>query len=81
MFPRFYFLSNDELLEILAKSCDIEAIQKNMKKCFDGVHRLILSEPPIRTIIGMQSPEGEKIMFTGRVQPKGDVEEWLLKFE
>ena len=81
MFPRFYFLSNDELLEILAKSGDIEAIQKNMKKCFDVVHRLILSEPPIRTIIEMQSPEGEKIMFTGRVQPKGDVEEWLLKFE
>jgi len=30
-------LSNDELLEILAKSGDMDAIQKNMKKCFDAV--------------------------------------------
>ena len=33
-FPRFYFLSNDELIEILAKASELEAIQKNIKKCF-----------------------------------------------
>jgi dynein heavy chain len=83
MFPRFYFLSNDELLEILAKAGDLEAIQKNMKKCFDGVHKLILSEGGVsRNIIGMQSQEGEKILFTGRiVSPKGDVEIWLSSFQ
>jgi len=58
-FPRFYFLSNDELLEILAKSNDMEAIQKNMKKCFDAVHRLVLSEGNSKLIQGMSSPEGE----------------------
>ena len=53
-----------------------------MKKCFDGVHRLILSEGGVtKNIVGMQSPEGEKILFTGRTaSPKCDVEVWLSTF-
>ena len=56
-FPRFYFLSNDELIEILAKAGDIEAIQRNLKKCFDGIHRLNIDSSNL--IRGMISPEGE----------------------
>lgn len=56
-FPRFYFLSNDELIEILAKAGDIEAIQKNLKKCFDGIHRLNIDASNL--IRGMISPESE----------------------
>jgi len=36
-FPRFYFLSNDELLEILAKSNELEVIQQNLRTCFDNI--------------------------------------------
>ena len=56
-FPRFYFLPNDELIEILAKANDIDAIQKNIKKCFECVGRLNL-QGDTRYIESVSSLEG-----------------------
>jgi dynein heavy chain len=36
-FPRFYFLSDDEVLEILAKSDQMDIIQQYLKQMFDGI--------------------------------------------
>eukprot|EP00736_Rhodelphis_marinus_P004047 Rmarinus@m.11564 len=83
-FPRFYFLSNDELLEILSQTRDPTAVQAHMIKCFDGIKRLDFQDegpgqsPSIR---GMVSSEGEKVEFADPPIAKGAVEFWLLQVE
>lgn len=64
---RFYFLSNDELLEILSEAKDPLAVQPFVKKCFEAVKELIFEANG--EISGMVSPEGEKISFVERVNP------------
>ena len=36
-FPRFYFISNDELLQLLAHQTDITEINRHLNKCFDNI--------------------------------------------
>lgn len=78
-FARFSFLSDDELLEILAKQSDPNMIQGFLKQLFDGLFRLNLSET--NDSVSMRSREGEEIDFKRIVKHISKVEEWLNKIQ
>ncbi|ORC93797.1 putative dynein heavy chain [Trypanosoma theileri] len=77
MFPRFYFISDDELLSILAAS-GAKSVQDHMLKMFDNCASLLLKSSEDDTICGVKSQEGERVIFDRQVPVDGiPVEEWL----
>jgi dynein heavy chain, axonemal len=83
VFPRFYFLSNDELLEILGQSKNARAVQPHMRKCFDAISGLEFGDQASGAIdiFAMISPQGEKVQLTKNLKARGPVEEWLLEVQ
>ncbi|XP_024132434.1 cytoplasmic dynein 2 heavy chain 1 [Oryzias melastigma] len=75
-FPRFYFIGDDDLLEILGQATNPSVIQSHLKKLFAGIHSVVFDEQ-CQHIVAMCSLEGEVVPLRTAVRISSLVEVWL----
>ena len=80
-FPRFYFVGDEDLLEMIGNSNDTLRIAKHFRKMFAGLSGLLMEEES--TITGFTSKEGEEVQLRNPVSlikiPK--INDWLAALE
>ncbi|CAH1233746.1 DNAH10 [Branchiostoma lanceolatum] len=77
-FPRFFFISDEELLSILGSS-DPNCVQEHMIKMYDNISALRFQEGSNGETLAtaMISAEGEVMEFRTHVAAEGRVEDWM----
>ncbi|ESO93665.1 hypothetical protein LOTGIDRAFT_209197 [Lottia gigantea] len=78
LFPRFYFIGDDDLLEILGQSTNPNVIQTHLKKLFAGIHSVEFDEAS-EHILAMKSLDGEVVPLIRKIKIVPEVESWLSK--
>ena len=76
-FPRFFFISDDELLSVLGSS-DPTTVQEHMLKMFDNCAALKFGDRN-KTVIGMRSSEGETYDLRDHDYKKKQLKERKIK--
>ncbi|GME34113.1 ATPase AAA+ type core [Neofusicoccum parvum] len=80
-FPRFYFVGDEDLLEIIGNSNDTVRIAKHLRKMFAGLSGLVTTEDSV--ITGFTSKEDEVVQLKKEISliktPK--INEWLGALE
>lgn len=83
-FPRFFFLSDEDLLDILSQTKDPLKVNDHLNKCFEAIDKVVFTEN--LEITTMISPEQEKIHLLTSIgvdegDKKGNVELWMSELE
>ncbi|KAF5400265.1 hypothetical protein PHET_06384 [Paragonimus heterotremus] len=80
LFPRFYFVSDSVLLEILGQSSEPRSVQKHLLTVFENTKYLSFSDDAMYdTIEAAYSSEDEELKLLMSVQCQGPVESWLSR--
>lgn len=77
-FPRFYFIGDDDMLEILGQSTSPDVIQSHLKKLFAGIHKVGFN-PDRSKVVSMISQDGEEVCLPTPVNISLNVEIWLYE--
>eukprot|EP00917_Polyrhabdina_sp_WS-2016_P007442 GHVP01016658.1.p1 GENE.GHVP01016658.1~~GHVP01016658.1.p1 ORF type:complete len:4656 (-),score=837.71 GHVP01016658.1:4666-18633(-) len=82
-FPRFYFVGDEDLLEMIGAAKDVLTVQRHLSKMFSGIAGLLTSDSEGKIVSGMASAEGEEVQFTKPViiEESPSLNEWLRKIE
>jgi len=73
IFPRFYFIGDDDLLEILGQATNPLVIQTHLKKLFAGIHQVKFDDKN-EYIAAMRSLDGEIVPLVNKVKTSHQVE-------
>ncbi|XP_058534261.1 dynein axonemal heavy chain 11 [Ochotona princeps] len=83
-FPRFYFISSADLLDILSKGAQPKQVTQHLAKLFDSIANLHFEDNEdvfAHRAVGMYSKEKEYVPFHHACACVGHVETWLLQLE
>lgn len=83
IFSRFFFLSNNELLLILAEANrKPDTVQPHLRKLFENINRIVFGEGVnTENIIKVESAEGEELVLNKPAKARESVEKWLKELE
>lgn len=76
-FPRFYFVSSADLLDILSNGQNPPKVAKQLSKLFQAMGDIKQPENDKFRALGMYALDGEYVDFTRECTLKGRVEDWL----